>query len=288
MCDSGKGDFFVDTSITRRSMVAGLSSVAAVTAFPATAALAATIVETDVRVQTADGIIDAVLVHPDGGRKWPGVLIWPDIFGLRPVFRDMARRLAPSGYVVLVPNPFYRAGAAPVVTGMVNTADRSAMAPLMEYRKALTDDRVAMDATALVGFLDRQRQVDPRKGIGVQGYCMGGPLSFRTAAVRATRVRAVGSFHGGGLVTKDPNSPHLLIPQTKAAFLVAIAQNDDRKEPAAKDLLKSTFAAAKRKATVEVYPGDHGWCVPGSQAYNQPAAERAWGELLRLYRTSLA
>ena len=286
MCDSDKGDFFVDTSITRRSMVVGLSSVAAATALPASA-LSATLVETDVRVNTADGVIDAVLVHPDGRRKWPGVLMWPDIFGLRPVFREMARRLAASGYVVLVPNPFYRAGAAPVVTGKVNTADRSAMAPLMEYRKALTDDRAAMDAVALVGFLDRQRQVDPRKGIGVQGYCMGGPLSFRTAAVRANRVRAVGSFHGGGLVTKDPNSPHLLIPKTRAAFLVAIAQNDDRKEPASKDVLRSAFAAAKKKAVVEVYSGDHGWCVPGSQAYNQAAAERAWGELLRLYKSAL-
>ncbi len=287
MCDSDSKPFIVDTSITRRSVVIGLSSVAAATGLPGSA-LAASVVETDVRVQTADGVIDAVLVHPDGRKTWPGVLMWPDIFGLRSVFREMARRLAASGYVVLVPNPFYRAGAAPVVTGKVNTADRSAMAPLMEYRKALTDDRVAMDANALVGFLDRQRQVDRRKGIGVQGYCMGGPLSFRTAATRPDRIRAVGSFHGGGLVTKEPNSPHLLIPKTKAAFLVAIAQDDDKKEPTAKDVLKSSFATAKKSAAVEVYPGDHGWCVPGSQAYNQAAAERAWGELLRLYRSALA
>ena len=287
MCDSDTKNFIVDTSVTRRSVVIGLSSVAAAAGLPG-AAMAASVVESDVRVQTSDGVIDAVLVHPDGRKTWPAVLMWPDIFGLRPVFREMARRLAASGYVVLVPNPFYRSGPAPVVTGKVNTADRSAMAPLMEYRKALTDDRVAMDATALVGFLDRQRRVDRRRGIGVQGYCMGGPLSFRTAAVRADRVRAVGSFHGGGLVTKEPNSPHLLIAKTRAAFLVAIAQNDDKKEPTAKDVLKSTFAAAKKRATVEVYAGDHGWCVPGSQAYNQPAAERAWNELLRLYRSSLA
>lgn len=287
MCDSDKGDFFVDTSITRRSVVLGLSTVAAAAGLP-TSALAATLVETDVKVKTADGVIDAVLVTPAGRGKWPAVLMWPDIFGLRPAFRDMARRLAASGYVVLVPNPFYRAGPAPVVTGKVNTADRSAMAPLMEYRKALTDAAVATDATALIGFLDRQRQVDRRKGIGVQGYCMGGPLSFQTAATRADRIRAVGSFHGGGLVTKSPTSPHLLIPKTKSAFLVAIARNDDQKEPTAKDVLKSAFAAAKKRATVEVYAGDHGWCVPGSQAYNQAAAERAWGELLRLYRSALA
>ncbi len=286
MCENGSKPFIVDTSITRRNMVIGLSSVAAATGLPGSA-LAASVKETDVRVQTADGVIDAVLVYPDGRKTWPGVVMWPDIFGLRPVFREMARRLAASGYVVLVPNPFYRAGPAPVVTGKVNTADRSAMAPLMEYRKALTDTAVAMDATALVGFLDRQKQVDRRKGIGVQGYCMGGPLAFRTASTRADRVRAVGSFHGGGLVTKDPNSPHLLIPKTKSAFLVAIAQNDDKKDPTAKTVLKSTFAAAKKRATVEVYPGDHGWCVPGSDAYNQPAAERAWSELLRLYRSSL-
>lgn len=287
MCDRDSGDFFVDTSLSRRSMVLGLTTVAAATGLPVSA-LAATIVETDVRIPTADGVIDAVLVHPDGRRKWPGVLMWPDIFGLRPTFRDMARRLAASGYVVLVPNPFYRAGPAPVVTGRVNTADRSAMAPLMAYRKALTPAKVAMDATALIGFIDRQPRTDRRRGIGVQGYCMGGPLSFQTAAARADRIRAVGSFHGGGLVTKDPSSPHLLIPRTRADYLVAIARNDDQKEPDAKTVLKSAFTAARKKATVEVYAGDHGWCVPGSQAYNQPAAERAWGELLRVYRGALA
>lgn len=287
MCDSDKGDFFVDTSISRRTMMLGLSTVAAASGLPASA-LAADVVESDVRITTADGVIDAVLVHPDGRRKYPAVLVWPDIFGLRPVFREMARRLAASGYVVLVPNPFYRAGPAPVVTGRVNTNDRSAMAPLMEYRKALTPAKVAMDANALIGFLDRQPKTDRRKGVGVQGYCMGGPLAFRTAATRPERVRAVGSFHGGGLVTKDADSPHLLVPRTRAAYLVAIAQNDDKKEPEAKTVLRSTFAAAKKAATVEDYPADHGWCVPGSQAYNQPAAERAWAELLRVYRSTLA
>ena len=287
MCDSDKGDFFVDTSMSRRSAMIGLSTVAAASGLPASA-LAAMVVESDVQVRTADGVIDAVLVHPDGNKKRPGVLIWPDIFGLRPTFREMARRLAASGYVVLVPNPFYRAGPAPVVTGKVNTADRSAMAPLQEYRKALTAEKVAMDASALIGFLDSQKRVDRRKGIGVQGYCMGGPLSFRTAAARSDRIRAVGSFHGGGLVTKEADSPHLLVARTKASYLVAVAQNDDKKEPTAKEVLRSTFAAAKRPAVVEVYPGDHGWCVPGSQAYNQPAAERAWAELLKLYRAALA
>ena len=286
MCDSDNQPFIVDTSLTRRSVVVGLSAVAAAASLPA-AARAASVVETDVMVTTPDGQADAVLIHPAGRGAWPAVLLWPDILGLRPVFREMGRRLAAQGYVVLVPNPFYRTRRAPIVTGPVDFGDKAAVGKLMELKSTLTDARVDADTAAYIGFLDQQKQVDRRKGAGVQGYCFSGPYTFRAAALLPKRVKAAASFHGGGLVTKDPTSPHLLIPKAKANFLVAIAQNDDQKQPDAKDILKATFAAAKRPATVEVYPADHGWCVAGSQAYNEPAAERAWRELSRLYRQTL-
>lgn len=286
MCDSDNEGFIVDTSFTRRSVVLGLSSVAAAVGLPG-AALAATVVETDVMVKTADGSADAVLFHPAGRGAWPAVLLWPDILGLRPVFREMGRRLAAQGHTVLVPNPFYRTRRAPIVAGSFDFGDKEAVAKLLDLKATLTDARIDGDADAFLKFLDRQKQVDRRKGAGVQGYCFSGPFAFRTAAVRSDRIRAVASFHGGGLVTKEPNSPHLQIRRSKARFLVAIAQNDDQKQPDAKDILKATFATAKRPAVVEVYPADHGWCVAGSQAYNEPSAERAWRELVKLYRFTL-
>jgi carboxymethylenebutenolidase len=251
-------------------------------------AMAAGVTETDVMVPTADGKADAVLFHPAGAGSWPAALMWPDILGLRPVFREMGRRLAASGYTVLVPNPFYRVKRAPIVTGPFDFGNPQDRAKLDGIRDALTDAAIDRDATAFIAFLDRQKQTDRRKPAGVQGYCFSGPLAFHTAAARSDRIRAVATFHGGGLVTDKPDSPHLLIPKTKASFVVAIAHNDDQKQPEAKDVLKAAFAAAKRPAIVEVYPADHGWCVPGSQTYDQASAERAWAELLRLYRSSLA
>ena len=286
MCDSDDKGFIVETSVTRRSVVVGLSSVAATVGLP-TAALAANVVETDVTVKTADGLADAALFHPAGRGKWPAVLLWPDILGLRPVFREMGRRLAAQGYTVLVPNPFYRTRRAPIVTGPFDFADKTAVAKLFELKATLTDSGIDFDTKAYLAFLDRQKQVDRRKGAGVQGYCFSGPFAFRAAALRPDRVRAVATFHGGGLVTKEADSPHLLIPKTKARFLVAIAQNDDHAQPDAKTILKAAFAAAKRPATVEVYPANHGWCVAGSQTYDEPAAEHAWRELGKLYRATL-
>lgn len=208
--------------------------------------------------------------------------------GLRPVFREMGRRLAVQGYVVLVPNPFYRSRHAPVVDGAFDFNNADARKTLFDYRAAMTDAGIDKDAVAYLAFLDAQPQTAKGKKAGVQGYCMGGPLAFRTAAAVPSRIGAVGSFHGGGLVTDTPASPHLLIPRTHAAYLVAIARNDDERDPKAKDVLKEAFRAAGRPATVEVYPGNHGWCVPGSQVYDQAAAERAWAELTKLYKANLA
>lgn len=288
MCDSDDHrEFIIDTEISRRKAILTMSSAAALAAFPSAAFAAGGVTESDVIVKTSDGSADAALFRPAGAGSWPAVLMWPDILGLRPVFRDMGRRLAAEGYVVLVPNPFYRTKRAPIVTGPFDFNDPKQVEPLLALKATLTDAAIDKDSAAYVSFLDSQKQTNARKAAGVQGYCFSGPFAFHTAAARSDRVRAVATFHGGGLVTNDPNSPHLLIPRTKASFVVAIARNDDQKQPDAKGVLKATFAAAKRPAIVEVYPADHGWCVPGSPAYDQASAERAWAELQRLYRTNL-
>jgi carboxymethylenebutenolidase len=275
-----------DSRLSRRSFGVMAAALAGTTG---TALAQATVTSTDVTVKTADGNCDAVLIHPKGDGKWPAVLIWPDIMGLRPVFRDMGERLAAQGYTVLVVNPFYRSAKAPVIGDNFDFGNPEQRAKLTGYRSAMTNDGVDRDATAYLAFLDAQKVTDTSKKAGVQGYCMGGALSFRTAAAVSSRIGAVGSFHGGnGLVTDKPDSPHLLIPRTNAVFLVCQAQNDDASNPRMKEDLKAAFAAAGKKATVEVYAANHGWCVPGGQVYNQAEAERAWGNLSTLYKTNLA
>lgn len=282
MCDNDINQGLIeDWSLTRRSFVA----LTAAAGFTSAACAAEKVVEKDVIVKTPDGEADAVLLHPPGKGPWPAVLIWPDIMGLRPVFREIGRRLAAQGHVVLVPNPFYRSARANAVKG--DFSDPQARQTLFGYRAAMTDEGVDKDSRAYLAFLDAQSETNKKKKAGVQGYCMGGPLSFRTAAAVPGRIGAVGSFHGGGLTTDQPSSPHLLIPKTNAAYLVAVAKNDDARDPKSKDILKAAFAAAKKTATVEVYAGDHGWCVPGSQVYNEAEAERAWAALTKLYKAAL-
>ena len=277
---------------TALSVAAGLTVAAG---SQAQAAMAVT--ETDVTIKTPDGTCDAAFIRPSSG-KHPGVLIWTDIFGLRPTFRDMAKRLAGEGYSVLVPNPFYRTQKAPVIED-ASKFDFSAPADQAKMKLWTTPineaGAIERDAAAYIGFLDKQKEVDTAKKIGTQGYCMGGPLVFKTAAAINSRVGAGATFHGGGLVTDKPDSPHLLIPKMKTHMLIAIASNDDAKQPDAKDKLKEAFASAKIPAEVEVYAGTlHGWCVrdmplqAGKPIYSQPDAERAWGRLLNLYKTSLA
>jgi carboxymethylenebutenolidase len=242
------------------------------------------VTEADVNVTTPDGTADAYFVHPASGTA-PGVLLWPDIFGLRPSMRQMGKRLAESGYAVLVVNPFYRTKKAP-------TADSGAATPiqqLMPLAQALNETTHMTDAKAFIGWLDQQSSVAKNRKMGTQGYCMGGPMAFRTAAAVPDRVGAVGSFHGGGLVTPNPNSPHLQAAKTKAQFLVAIAANDDQRAPDDKTALKETFEKAKLSAEIEVYAGAaHGWCPPDSGVYNEPQAEKAWSRLLVLYGKALA
>jgi carboxymethylenebutenolidase len=234
--------------------------------------------EQDVTIKTPDGTCDAYFVHVASGAA-PGVLIWPDIFGLRPAFRQMGKRLAESGYSVLVVNPFYRQQKAP-------TASKGAATPipeLMPLAKQLGEMTHMTDAKAFTAWLDSQAPVAKNRRIGTQGYCMGGPMAFRTAAANPDRVGAVASFHGGGLVTMEPNSPHLQASKTKASLLVAIASNDDKQRPTDKDVLKETFAKSGQSAEIEVYSGAHGWCPPDSTVYNMADAEKAWTRLLALY-----
>jgi carboxymethylenebutenolidase len=245
---------------------------------------AAAVTESEVSVTTPDGTADCYFVHPATGTA-PGVLVWPDIFGLRPAFRQMGKRLAESGYSVLVVNPFYRVKKAP-------TADAGAATPipsLIPLAQSLTEPVQMSDAKAFIGWLDQQPSVAKNRKMGTQGYCMGGPIAFRTAAAVPGRIGAVGSFHGGGLVTDMPNSPHLEAAQSKAQFLIAIAANDDMRAPDEKNVLKETFAKAKLPAEIEVYTGAaHGWCPPDTQVYNEPQAEKAWSRLLALYGKALA
>jgi carboxymethylenebutenolidase len=288
MCDEFIHPGLVEDPRMSRRTFAMIAVAAAGAAGTAGAAVPkAAVTEKDVLVKTPDGTADAVLFAPAKAGKFPAVLMWPDIMGLRPAFRDMGRRLAGEGYVVLVPNPFYRSKRAPVIEGTIDFSNPAQRELLLGYRKAMTD--VPGDAAAYLAFLDAQAKTDKARKAGVQGYCMGGALAFETAARVSDRIGAVASFHGGnGLVTKEPDSPHLLIPKTRARFLVLQAQNDDKLQPQVKEELKAAFAAAHRPATVEVYPANHGWCVPGSQVYDAAQAERAWSALLQLYRAALA
>ncbi len=275
-----------DSRLSRRTF--GLMT-AAVAGSAGSAMAQSNVMEMDVVVKTADGNCDAVLFHPSVKGKWPAVLVWPDIMGLRPAFRDIGRRLAEQGYVVLVPNPFYRSAHAPVVGDNFDFGVPEQRAKVMGYRAAMTNEGVDSDAKAYLAFLDAQSVTDKTKKAGVQGYCMGGALSFRTAAAVSDRIGAVGSFHGGnGLVTDKPDSPHLLIAKTNAAYLVCQAQNDDATNPKMKEDLKAAFAAAGKTATVDVYAANHGWCVKGGAVYNEAEAERAWTNLSALYKTALA
>jgi carboxymethylenebutenolidase len=253
---------------------------------PTAIALATT--ESEVSIATPDGACDAYFVHPTTGPA-PAVLIWPDIFGLRPAFRQMGKRLAESGYAVLVVNPFYRTKKAPTAPPHPDFEDPATREALMALAHSLTPDTQVTDAKALTAWLDQQPSVDRARKMGTTGYCMGGPLVFRTAATVADRIGAAATFHGGSLVTDKPDSPHLLIPKMKAHFLIAIAANDDAKQPDAKGTLKAGFAQASLPANVEVYEGTmHGWCPPDSHVYNHDAAEKAWAELLVLFKSALA
>lgn len=291
MCEKDDLDEMYEISRSRdlsRRQFGALTLGVGLTAMLPRVADAADTKESEVEIKTPDGTCDAYLVHPVKGRH-PAVLIWPDIFGLRPAFKQMGKRLAESGYTVLVINPFYRTQKAPTAPEHPDFNDPATRQSLMSLAGTLSPATARTDATAFVAYLDSQPTVDKKRKMGTTGYCMGGPFVFRTAAAFADRVGAGATFHGGGLATDKPDSPHLLIPKMKAHFLIAIAENDDQREPEVKNILRESFEKAHLPAEIQVYPGTkHGWCPPDSAVYNADQAEKAWGRMMVLFKTALA
>ncbi len=287
MCDQDRYDevraeYEARGLVTRKQF--GVTLAAGIAMLLPKVANAAEVTETEVNIKTPDGTADCYFVHPSSGTA-PGVLMWPDIFGLRPAFRTMGKRLAESGYSVLVVNPFYRQQKAP-------TAPQGGATPInqvMGFMRALTPATHMTDAKAFTAWLDTQQSVAKNRKLGTQGYCMGGPMALRTAAANPGRVGAVATFHGAALVTKGEDSPHLEAAKSHAQFLIAIAESDDKSAPNDKTALKDTFAKAGLTAEIEVYAGTaHGWCPPDTNVYNEPSAEKAWSRLLALYSKALA
>ena len=281
MCD--QDHFAEDLKKYSRRNVGTIAAAVGVAMMLPRAAWAVDVKESEVTITTPDGTCDAYFVTPTTGAA-PAVLVWPDIFGLRPAFRQMGKRLAEEGYSVLVVNPFYRTQKAPTAP----QGGATAIADVLPLARTLSATTHTADAKAFIAWLDARAEVDKGRKIGTIGYCMGGPIVMRTAAAVPDRVGAGGSFHGGGLNTPNPDSPHLLIPTMKAQFLIAIAENDDMRDPESKNVLRKAFDDAKVKAEIEVYPAAHGWCPPDSQVYSQEQAEKAWGRLLALFETALA
>jgi carboxymethylenebutenolidase len=291
MCENDDFDQLVQyqrrgAALSRREFGA-LSVGAGLLSLVPAGAYAAETTGADVTITTADGKCDAYFVHPAKG-KHPAVLIWPDIFGLRPAFKQMATRLAESGYSVLVVNPFYRIKPAPTSTSQ-NFADPATRTALTGMMGSLSPKTVATDAAAFIPWLDSQASVDKKKKMGTTGYCMGGPFTLRVAAQYPERVGAIATFHGAALANDKPDSPHLLIPKMKASALIAIAASDDMTDPKAKDLLEAAFTAAGLPHEVQVYAGTkHGWCPTDSGVYDHDSAEKAWARLLATFNKALA
>ncbi len=289
MCDENTAETH-DKALAARGLsrreFAALGAAAALSACTSTGASRpgeGELVEETVRITTADGIADAFFVHPAKG-KWPGVIMWPDIAGLREAKRIMARRMASAGHAVLVVNPYYRSQPSPVMESFSEFMEPEGRKRVMGYRELLTPQAITSDAKAYVAFLDSKPAVDTARGIGSNGYCMGGPFTVRSAAAVPNRVKAAASFHGGGLVGSEADSPIKLIAATQASYLIAIAREDDAKAPDEKDALRKAAVAAGRPAEIEVYPAAHGWCVPDSPVYDPSQADRAFERMMLLFK----
>jgi carboxymethylenebutenolidase len=291
MCDEltnkDTEEYLRQSGVTRRDF-SKLGTTAALAMLLPRAADALDVVEEEVLVDTPDGKADCYFAHPAKG-KHAGVIVWPDIVGIRPAFRAMGKRLAESGYSVLVVNPYYRTAKGQVVPDGKTFRDPGIRDLLMPHARSLSPETCVTDGRALVKFLDSQPSIDTHRKIGTIGYCMTGSYTMRLAAAIPDRIGAGGSFHGGGLATDEEDSPHLLAPKMKAGFLIAIAENDDERRPEEKGRLREAFEAAGVEAEIEVYEGTlHGWCPPDSAVYNEAQAERAWKRLLALFERELA
>jgi carboxymethylenebutenolidase len=291
MCDeftaNDAEEFLQRNALTRREFSKRGMGVALVMMLPPVAN-ALEVVEQDVMVETPDGMADCYFVHPASGNH-AAAIVWPDIVGMRPAFRAMGKRLAESGYAVLVVNPYYRTARGQVVPDGKTFRDPGIRELLMPHAQTLSPETCVSDGRAFVEYLDSQPSVDTDRKIGTTGYCMTGSYTMRLAAAIPDRIGAGGSFHGGGLATDEEDSPHLLAPEMKAAFLIAIAENDDEQDPQAKVKLREAFDAAGVRAEIEVYENTlHGWCPPDSAVYNEAQAERAWSRLLALFERELA
>ncbi len=285
MCDEHSMTDMAEAQISRRRLGALTIGAGLMAALPR-AANAVDVKESNVVIKTPDGEAEAHFAHPVTG-KAPAVLVWPDAFGLRPAFTQMGKRLAESGYAVLTINPYYRTAKVPALPAGLDFAKPDDRAQIMKLMSTLSPATHVTDAKAFIGWLDTQSAVDTGKKMGTTGYCMGGPITMRTAAERPDRVGGAASFHGGGLVTDQPNSPHLLVSKIKAQYLFAVAQNDDQQQPTAKDVLRQEFDKNKLKAEIEVYPAQHGWCPPDAAVYDQAQAEKAWSRMLAIFKTAL-
>ena len=291
MCDEltekDNEEYFRKQGLTRREF-SKLGMGAAMVMMLPPVANALDIVEEEVLVETPDGEADCYFVHPAAGAH-AAVIVWPDIMGIRTSFRLMGKRLAESGYSVLVVNPYYRTAKGPVIEDGESFGEPAVRERLMPHARSLSPETCVTDGQAFVKYLDQQSSVDTSRKIGTTGYCMTGSYTMRLAAAMPERIGAGGSFHGGGLASDSPSSPHLLAPRMKAGFLIAIAENDDEKDPNAKVLLREAFDDAGVEAEIEVYEGTlHGWCPPDSRVYNKAQAERAWSRLLTLFERELA
>ena len=293
MCDEiteFENQGFYEKEVTRRefNLMAGGAAISLAFAGCAPGEPAAGITENDVSIETPDGTADAYFAHPSKGAH-AAVLIWPDIVGLRPAFKMMAKRLAGDGYAALVINPYYRQVKGDLVEPGQTFRDPGVREKIVPYARALTQTTNRTDTRAFVDWLDAQSAVDTSRKIGTTGYCMGGPMTMIAAAERPDRIGAGASFHGGRLNTDKPDSPHLLIPKMNASYLIAIAENDDERNPTSKDILREAFAAANRPAEIEVYEGTkHGWCPPDSAVYDETMANKAWDRTLALFDKALA
>ena len=291
MCDEltnkDAEEYLRRNALTRRAFNKHGAAAAIAMMLPAVAN-AVDVVEQDVMVPTPDGESDCYFVHP-ASCAHAAVIVWPDIVSIRPAFRAMGKRLAESGYSVLVVNPYYRTARGAIVPEGKGFRDPGIREMLMPHARSLSPETCVTDGRAYVEWLDSQASVDTDRMIGTTGYCMTGSYTMRLAAAIPDRIGAGGSFHGGGLATDEDDSPHLLAPHMQASFLIAIAANDDERDPEAKVKLREAFDAADVTAEIEVYEGAmHGWCPPDSAVYNEAQAERAWSRLLVLFERELA